>query len=114
MPDWSDIEADVHFLATSEGGRKGFAASGYRPQFYHHGQDWVAVIETRGHINMLPGCDYSVSICFMSPHLIIQRLRLGDEFAIREGSRTVATGVVTRIVDLEKSAEKLLAANHAT
>ncbi|MEM7612467.1 MAG: elongation factor Tu [Pseudomonadota bacterium] len=106
LHDWSDIEAELRFLSTEEGGRNGYADSGYQPQFYHQGQDWISVVVSAEHVRMYPGSEHKVSISFLSPHLIVDCLAVGDEFALREGNKVVARGIVLKIVDLKQSAER--------
>lgn len=103
----ADVEAEVTYLTTEQGGRKKPAFSGYRPQFVYDGRHWDA-------IHLYPGKDYvllgetaSVYLSFMSPHCHVGRLYPGKEFSICEGPRVVANGRITRIINLEASAKAI-------
>jgi len=104
MPIPKDIEAEVYFLNTDEGGWSTPAFSHYRPQFFYDGTDWVASLNFPDVEQSNPGDTVRVHIGFMSPEEHFGKIGLGTEFLIREGDRTVATGKVTRIIDLEHSA----------
>jgi hypothetical protein len=99
-----DIEAEITFLRTEEGGRRGPAVAGYRPQFYYDGQDWVAVQHYGDVEAVLPGQTVLAYLAFLSPECHVGKLYPGKEFLIREGERVVAQGHITRILDLNTSA----------
>ena len=100
----NDIEAEITFLTSEEGGHKGPVYSGYRPQFYYDGNDWDAVQNYVGVFEVYPGQTVTTQLSFLSPQCHFGRLYPGKEFLIREGQRVVAHGKVTKILDLEKSA----------
>jgi elongation factor Tu len=104
--DCKDIEAEITFLATEEGGRKSPAFSGYRPQFYYDGHDWDAMHSYIGVNEVYPGQTVKAHLCFISPECHIGKLYIGKEFLVREGQRIVGRGTVTQILDLEKSAKE--------
>jgi elongation factor Tu len=101
-----DVEAEISFLPTSEGGRALPATSGYRPQFYYEGKDWDAVHEYPDNECVQPGQTARAFLTFLSPAEHAGRLRQGTKFLLREGQRVVGRGVVTRVVALEESARK--------
>ena len=103
----ADIEAEIYFLSTEEGGRKTPAYSGYRPQFYYDGQDWDAVHEYIGVSEVYPGQTGTTQLSFMNPQEHAEKLHVGKEFLIREGQKTVACGKVTKILNLIESAERI-------
>lgn len=101
-----DIEVVVAFLRTDEGGRTGPVSSGYRPQFYYDGEDWDAEHAYPGIDRVNPGDTVTALLTFTRPHLHLGRIHVGMEFLIREGSRTVGKGHVTRILNLEQNAAR--------
>lgn len=100
-----DIEAEITFLTTEEGGRKGPAFSGYRPQFYYDGQHWDAEHNYIGVDEAYPGQTVMVYLTFASPRHHVGKLFPGKEFLIYEGLQIVARGKVIKIINLEQSAE---------
>ncbi len=99
------IEGIVEFLPTAAGGRKGPALSGYRPQFYYAGHDWDANQEYPDVQQVNPGDTVRVVFTFLSPKEHWGKITAGMPFLIREGARTVAYGIVTKIMDdLERDA----------
>ncbi len=100
-----DVEAQITFLRTEEGGRQGYALSGYRPQFFYDGEDHDAVQEFMDKEKVYPGDTVTVRLHFLRPELLFNRVRIGDSFKIREGVRVVAHGKITRILNLMKNAE---------
>ena len=107
-PDYpKDIEAEITFLTTEEGGRQTPAFSGYRPQFYYDGQDWDAIQHYVGVIEpVYPGQTVTAHVSFLSPQHHVGKLYPGKEFLVREGQHVVGRGKVTKILDLEKSANE--------
>src|ERR1700744_2508347 len=106
-----DIEAEITFVSTEQGGRKSPAFSGYRPQFYYDGMDWAAQQEYPDVEKVLPGQTVRTLLTFFRPEAHFGRVFQGMEFTVREGSRTVAHGKVTKILrlaELEKKAQKPL------
>jgi translation elongation factor EF-Tu-like GTPase len=102
-----DLEAEITFLTTEEGGRKTPAFSGYRAQFYVDGQDFVVVHEFFDVVEpVYPGQTVKAYLAFTYPEYLVKVLHPGKEFLIREGQRVVARGRVTKILGLEESAKK--------
>ena len=103
----TDVEAEIYFLTTAEGGRHTPCTSGYRPQFYYDGHDWDAIQNYPGEQEPVhPGDTVTAYLSFLSPHYHVGNLFPGKEFLLREGARTVGRGRITKILDLEKSAEQ--------
>lgn len=101
-----DIEIEITFLPTEQMGRKGFALSGYRGQFYYDGHDWDAVFTFVGAEEKVhPGDTVIACLVFLSPQEHVEKLCPGKMFLVREGSKTVAYGKVTKILALEASAD---------
>ncbi len=105
-----DVEVEITFLTTEEGGRKGPAFSGYRPQFYYDGHDWDAVHTYIGEVEpVYPGQTVLAYLSFLSPQYHVGKLYSGKEFLLREDQRVIGRGRVTKIIDLEKSAKEAVA-----
>jgi translation elongation factor EF-Tu-like GTPase len=100
-----DIEAQITFTRTEDGGRRGPARSGYRPQFYYDGHDWDAVQDYGPVEWVFPGQTVTAYLSFLSPECHVGRLYPGKAFLLREGQRTVGQGVVTQLLQLEAHAQ---------
>jgi elongation factor Tu len=88
--------AEVYVLKKEEGGRHTPFFNGYRPQFYFRTTDVTGVIELPAGTEMvMPGDNVSMTIELITPIAIEKGLR----FAIREGGRTVGSGVVADIIE---------------
>ena len=91
----TDFTAEVYVLKKEEGGRHTPFFNGYRPQFYFRTTDVTGTIELPQGVEMvMPGDNVSMTISLITPIAIEQGLR----FAIREGGRTVGSGVVSKII----------------
>jgi len=101
-----DIEAEIYFLKPSEGGRSTPAFSGYRPQFFYGGRDWDAPHEYPDNEKVNPGETARAYLAFLSPQEHLGKVFVGMEFLVREGTRTVGRGKVTKILELEQSAAR--------
>lgn len=90
----TNFSGEVYVLTKEEGGRHTPFFSGYRPQFYFRTTDVTGVIQLPDGVEMvMPGDNVQMKIELITPIAIEEGLR----FAIREGGRTVASGVVTGI-----------------
>jgi elongation factor Tu len=88
--------SEVYVLTKEEGGRHTPFFNGYRPQFYFRTTDVTGVIELAAGTEMvMPGDNVSMTIELITPIAIEKGLR----FAIREGGRTVGSGVVADIIE---------------
>jgi len=90
------FEADVYALSKEEGGRHKPFFNGYRPQFYFRTTDVTgAVTLSEGSEMVMPGDDTSLTVELIAPIAMEEQVR----FSIREGGRTVGSGVVTKIIE---------------
>jgi elongation factor Tu len=90
------FEAEVYVLSKEEGGRHTPFFSGYRPQFYFRTTDVTGTANLTGDVEMcMPGDNAKLSIELISPIAMDDGVR----FAIREGGKTVGSGVVTKIIE---------------
>ncbi|HUG71414.1 MAG TPA: elongation factor Tu [Pirellulaceae bacterium] len=89
------FEAEVYCLSKDEGGRHTPFFSGYRPQFYFRTTDVTGTANLEGAEMCMPGDNVKVSIELHKPIAMDDGVR----FAIREGGRTVGSGVVTKIIE---------------
>ncbi len=90
------FEGEVYVLSKDEGGRHTPFFNGYRPQFYFRTTDVTGVATLpEGTEMVMPGDNVKLSIDLIAPIAMEEELR----FAIREGGRTVGSGVVTKIIE---------------
>ena len=88
--------SQVYVLTKDEGGRHTPFFDGYRPQFYFRTTDVTGTIKLPDGVEMvMPGDNIDMEITLITPIAIEQGLR----FAIREGGRTVGSGVVAKIIE---------------
>jgi len=89
------FKAEVYILKKEEGGRHTPFFTGYRPQFYFRTTDVTGVANLPGGTEMvMPGDNVQMEIELIQPIAMDQGLR----FAIREGGRTVGSGVVAEVI----------------
>ncbi len=89
------FKSEVYVLTKEEGGRHTPFFNGYRPQFYFRTTDVTGVIELPAGTEMvMPGDNVAMTIELITPIAIEKGLR----FAIREGGRTVGSGIVSEIL----------------
>ncbi len=90
------FKASVYVLKQNEGGRHTPFFNGYRPQFYFRTTDVTGTIKLQDGVEMvMPGDNVQMEIELITPIACEQGLR----FAIREGGRTVGSGVVSEIIE---------------
>jgi elongation factor Tu len=90
------FEGEVYVLRKDEGGRHTPFFDGYRPQFYIQTMDVTGSVHLPEGVEMvMPGDHVNLQVKLIVP----VALEAGSRFAIREGGRTVASGVITKIVD---------------
>ena len=90
------FEASVYALTKEEGGRHKPFFTGYRPQFYFRTTDVTGTANLLGGREMvMPGDNVEISVELLVPIAMEEGLR----FAIREGGRTVGSGVVSKVVE---------------
>jgi translation elongation factor EF-Tu-like GTPase len=98
-----DLEAQVRYLSSSEGGRKSPVYSGYRPnhdfglpgelndgQHEYPGREWVQ-----------PGDSATALLWLLAPERQRRRLYVGFEFKVQEGPRIVGIGTITNVLNAE-------------
>ena len=90
------FKAQVYVLTKEEGGRHAPFFNGYRPQFYFRTTDVTGVIDLPAGTEMvMPGDNVDMTIELITPIAMEKGLR----FAIREGGRTVGSGIVSEIIE---------------
>ena len=90
------FKGQVYVLDKDEGGRHTPFFSNYRPQFYFRTTDVTGVVALPSGVEMvMPGDNVEVSIELISPIAMEKEVR----FAIREGGRTIGSGVVTKVIE---------------
>mgnify|MGYP000122959205 FL=1 len=91
----TEFEAEVYILKKEEGGRHTPFSKGYKPQFYFRTTDVTGEVELPADKEMvMPGDQVTFKVKLLAPIA----MNKGQDFAIREGGRTVGAGVVTNII----------------
>ncbi len=91
------FEAEVYVLTKEEGGRHTPFFTGYKPQFYFRTTDITGKLELLGGAEMcMPGDNITLKVDLEGKPVAMEQ---GSRFAIREGGRTVGSGVVTKILE---------------
>ena len=91
----TEFKGQVYVLTKEEGGRHTPFFNGYRPQFYFRTTDVTGSLNLPEGVEMvMPGDNVEISGALTKPIAMEKELR----FAIREGGRTVGSGVVTEII----------------
>jgi translation elongation factor EF-Tu-like GTPase len=101
--DFHEIEAEIRYLTTEEGGRRTSVCSGYRGQFFYKGNDYDgfqyfpdlpdgAMVELGRPVRALIRFRQE-----MWEDVHSKRITVGMPFQIREGKRTVGRGIVTKV-----------------
>ena len=89
------FKGSVYILTKEEGGRHTPFFSGYRPQFFFRTTDVTGTANLQGAEMCMPGDNVKMEVELHKPIAMDEGVR----FAIREGGRTVGSGVVTKIVE---------------
>jgi len=90
------FKAEVYVLTAKEGGREKPFFNGYRPQFYFRTTDVTGnIVLPEGTEMVMPGDNVTIDVDLIQPIAVETGLR----FAIREGGRTIGSGVVTEITE---------------
>jgi elongation factor Tu len=90
------FESEVYILTKEEGGRHTPFFTNYRPQFYFRTTDVTGIVQLPSGVEMvMPGDNIKMTVELITPIAMDQGLR----FAIREGGRTVGSGVVAKIIE---------------
>jgi elongation factor Tu len=91
----TNFKAEVYILTKDEGGRHTPFFANYRPQFYFRTTDVTGIVKLpEGTEMVMPGDNISIEVELIVPIAMEEKLR----FAIREGGRTVGSGVVASII----------------
>ena len=90
------FESKVYVLTKEEGGRHTPFFANYRPQFYFRTTDVTGVIELPAGVEMVMPGDNNIALTVELIHPIA--IEEGTKFSIREGGRTVGSGIVTKII----------------
>jgi elongation factor Tu len=91
----TNFKAEVYVLTKEEGGRHTPFFTNYRPQFYFRTTDVTGIVTLpEGTEMVMPGDNVSIEVELIVPIAMEEKLR----FAIREGGRTVGSGVVAKII----------------
>ncbi|MFZ1242936.1 MAG: elongation factor Tu [Candidatus Saccharimonas sp.] len=91
----TEFEAEVYILKKEEGGRHTPFSKGYKPQFYFRTTDVTGEVELPADKEMvMPGDQVTFKVKLLAPIAMDK----GQDFAIREGGRTVGAGVATKII----------------
>jgi elongation factor Tu len=91
----SEAQAQVYVLTKDEGGRHTPFFSGYKPQFFIRTTDVTGEIELPEGVEMvMPGDNIEMKVKLLTPVAMTEQLR----FAVREGGRTVGSGVITQVI----------------
>jgi elongation factor Tu len=92
----SKFRAEVYALSKEEGGRHTPFFGGYKPQFYVRTTDVTGVVSLPEGIDMvMPGDNARIEVSLDRPIA----LEAGSRFAIREGGKTVGSGVVSEVLE---------------
>ena len=90
----TEYEAQVYVLSKEEGGRHTPFFNGYKPQFYIRTTDVTGDIKLPDGVEMvMPGDNIEMEVSLITPVALDEQLR----FAVREGGRTVGSGVITKV-----------------
>ena len=91
----TEFKAQVYVLTKDEGGRHTPFFNNYRPQFYFRTTDVTGVLNLPNNVEMvMPGDNIGLDVVLITPIALEKEVR----FAIREGGRTIGSGVVTEVV----------------
>ena len=91
----TEFKAQVYVLTKDEGGRHTPFFNNYRPQFYVRTTDVTGVLNLPDNVEMvMPGDNIGLVVELITPIALEKEVR----FAIREGGRTIGSGVVTEVV----------------
>jgi elongation factor Tu len=90
----TNFKAQVYVLTKDEGGRHTPFFTNYRPQFYFRTTDVTGVVQLPTDVEMvMPGGNVAIEVELITPIALEKEVR----FAIREGGRTIGSGVVTEV-----------------
>jgi len=92
----TEFEGEIYVLSKEEGGRHSSFTKGYKPQFFIRTTDVTGEVTeiSSGAEMVMPGDTVTIKVKLISPIAMEEKMR----FAIREGGKTVASGLVTKII----------------
>ena len=90
---YTDFKADIYLLSKEEGGRHTPITNGYRPQFFFRTTDVTGTMQIPAGTMITPGSTATINVKLILPIA----MEKGTRFAIREGGRTVGSGIVTEL-----------------
>ncbi len=91
----TEFEAEVYVLKKEEGGRHTPFFTGYKPQFYMRTTDVTGDVTLATGVEMvMPGDTVTFKVKLVAPVALEDKMK----FAIREGGKTVGSGVVTKVI----------------
>jgi hypothetical protein len=93
-----ELEAEIYYLTTQEGGRNSPVGSGYRGQFYYDNHDWDAMQQFLNKDWCDLGKTVKVLLQTASPDFHSGKFFVGKEFEIREGSKVVGRGKISKVL----------------
>lgn len=100
---WVEFEAEIYVLNKEEGGRHTAFMNNYKPQFYFRTTDVTGTIKLpEGSEMVMPGDNVKITVTLMNEYGVA--MEQGLRFAIREGGKTVGSGVVSKLVKKGKKA----------
>lgn len=93
---YKKFQCQIYVLSKDEGGRHSPFFNGYRPQFYFRTTDVTGIVKLpEGREMVMPGDSVEIEVDLISPIA----MEKDGRFAIREGGKTVGSGVVTKIIE---------------
>src|SRR5436190_9734838 len=100
---WIEFEAEIYVLTKEEGGRHTAFMNNYKPQFYFRTTDVTGTIKLpEGSEMVMPGDNVKITVTLMNEYGVA--MEQGLRFAIREGGKTVGSGVVSKLIKKGKKA----------
>jgi translation elongation factor EF-Tu-like GTPase len=102
-----DVEAEISFVSTEQGGRQTPFSSGYRPQFHYGEEIWDAEHEYPDDDRVFPGETVRVLLRFARPEAHVHQIHKDMEFLIQEGARVVGRGRITKLLHIEETVRKI-------
>ena len=99
-----DLKVRLSVLTEAEGGAAAAINQGCRPFLRYHGKNWIVVLHFFGRQMAYPGETVNAYVTFLTPIKQLGRISEGLEFELCLGPKIMAKGVVTKVIDLWRSA----------
>ena len=90
------VEAEIFLRTTEEGGRKTPIKTGYRPNHFFDGFGYMGSINFENEW-LYPGCHQKAQVCFIDVVELREKLVVGREWLIQEGSHVLGKGIITKL-----------------